>query len=140
MKGAVPLLITRETDYALRILRALQDRQLHPIAELTQSQLLPQAFAYKILKKLARGGLVEILRGASGGYRLTADLDQTTLYDLMEAMEEGSQVSACMDPQYPCPWRAAHGGCSIHCRLAEVQRKLDQELRSHTLRELLSAP
>ena len=116
------------------------DGQLHPIGEITQSQLVPQAFAYKILKKLAKAGLVEILRGASGGYRLTADLNRTTLYDLMEAMEEGSEVSACMDPQYPCPWRAAHGGCSIHCRLAEIQHKLDQELRAHTLGQLLLAP
>ena len=116
------------------------DGQLHPIGEITQSQLVPQAFAYKILKKLAKAGLVEILRGASGGYRLTADLDRTTLYGLMEAMEEGSEVSACMDPQYPCPWRTAHGGCSIHCRLAEIQHKLDQELRAHTLGQLLLAP
>ena len=56
------MLIARETDYALRILRALQDRKLHTVKEITEAQMLPVAFTYKIVKKLA-AGLVEIVRG-----------------------------------------------------------------------------
>ena len=48
------MVITRETDYALRILRALLDGELHTVGEIAQAELLPQAFAYKILKKLER--------------------------------------------------------------------------------------
>ena len=134
------MLITRETDYALRILRALLDGELHTAGQIAQDQLLPQSFAYKIMKKLEKAGMVQMIRGTAGGCRLAADLSRTSLYDLVEAMGERSGLSACMDPQYPCPWRAAHGGCSIHCRLAEIQRKLDQELRAHSLLEILSAP
>ena len=43
------MVITRETDYALRILRALLDGELHTVGQLAQDELLPQAFAYKIL-------------------------------------------------------------------------------------------
>ena len=46
------MVITRETDYALRILRALLDGKLHTAGQIAQDELLPQAFAYKILKKL----------------------------------------------------------------------------------------
>ena len=45
------MVITRETDYALRILRALLDGKLHTAGQIAQDELLPQAFAYKILKK-----------------------------------------------------------------------------------------
>ena len=46
------MVITKETDYALRILRALTDGELHTVGQVAQSEFLPQAFAYKILKKL----------------------------------------------------------------------------------------
>lgn len=134
------MVITRETDYALRILRALLDGELHAAGEIAQSELLPQAFAYKILKKLEKAGLLEIRRGTAGGCRLTADLDQTSLYDLMLAMGERSDLSACMEPDYQCPWRSSHGGCGVHCKLLEIQRKLDAELRSHSLQEILAGP
>ena len=132
------MIITRETDYALRILRALLDGELHAVGEIAQTEFLPQAFAYKILKKLERAGLLEIRRGTAGGCRLTADLSRTSLYDLMAAIGERSSLSACMEPDYACPWRSSHGGCSVHCKLLEIQQKLDAELRSHSLQEILT--
>ena len=62
------LLITRETDYALRILRALSDGELLTAKALTQKEAVPHQFAYKILKKLEGAGLIRITRG-----RLPAD-------------------------------------------------------------------
>lgn len=56
-QGGTTLVITRETDYALRILRALLDGELHAAGEIAQTELLPQAFAYKILKKLENARL-----------------------------------------------------------------------------------
>lgn len=110
--------------------------------ELSQREQVPQQFAYKILKKLGRAGLVKITRGAEGGCRLTADLEKTTLYDLLEAMEEEHFVISCMEPGYPCTWRAARNGavCGVHCRLAQVQKRLDEELKAHSLAELLFGP
>ena len=122
------MLITRETDYALRVLRALSDGEQHTAGEISSTQLVPKQFAYKIIKKL------------DGGCRLAADLGKVTLYDLMAAMEEGSSVVACMDPAYPCPWRESHGGCAIHCGLAQVQQKLNEELRAHDLHTLIFGP
>lgn len=134
------MVITRETDYALRILRALLDGELHTVGDIARAELLPQAFAYKILKKLEKAGLLKILRGTAGGCRLTAELSRISLYDLMIAIGEHSSLSACMKPDYQCPWRSSHGGCGVHCKLLEIQRKLDAELRSHSLREILTAP
>ena len=53
------------------------------VGELAQGELLPQPFAYKIIKKLCKAGLVQITRGAAGGCRLSADLSQATLYGLL---------------------------------------------------------
>ena len=69
------MVITRETDYALRILRALLDGKLHTAGQIAQDELLPQAFAYKILKKLEKAGLVEVVRGTAGGRWAAAELE-----------------------------------------------------------------
>ena len=138
LQGGTALVITRETDYALRILRALLDGELHTVGEIAQAELLPQAFAYKILKKLEKAGLIRLSRGSAGGCRLAADLSRTSLYDLMTAIGEHSSLSACMEPGYDCPWRSSHGGCTVHCKLLEIQEKLDAELRSHSLEEILT--
>ena len=57
-------MITRETDYALRLLRTLRDGERRTAAEAAERELVPQSFAHKILKKLARAGFVEVARGA----------------------------------------------------------------------------
>ena len=132
------MVITRETDYAIRILRALLDGELHTVGQLAQDELLPQAFAYKILKKLEKAGLVKVVRGTAGGCRLAADLARTSLYDLMMATGERSDLSACMADAFSCPWRECHGGCTAHNKLLEIQRALDSELRAHSLREILT--
>lgn len=132
------MIITRETDYALRILRALLDGQLHTLGQIAQDELLPQSFTYKISKKLHQAGMIEVVRGTAGGCRLAVDLSGTSLYDLMVAMGEHSGLSSCMNPDYSCAWRTCHHGCTAHTKLMEIQEKLDNELRSHSLREILT--
>ena len=48
------MMITRESDYAIRIIRALKDGELLPLEQICQRELVPKQFAYKILKKLER--------------------------------------------------------------------------------------
>ena len=96
------MVITRETDYALRILRALLDGKLHTAGQIAQDELLPQAFAYKILKKLEKAGLVEVVRGTAGGCRLSADLIGTSLYDLMKAIRRINAPGAAATAAAPC--------------------------------------
>ena len=71
-------MITRESDYAIRIIRALKDGELLPLEQICQRELVPKQFAYKILKKLERSGLVSIRRGAGGGCILNRSLADLT--------------------------------------------------------------
>lgn len=134
------MLITRETDYALRILRALSRGEQMTVAAIAQDQQVPKQFAYKIIKKLSKGGLVSIARGAEGGCSLAADLRQVSLYGLLRMMEEEVRLTACMDPGYACPWREDNGHCVAHCQLAALQQTLDRELQAHSLHQILFGP
>lgn len=110
------------------------------MGELAARELIPQQFAYKILKKLSLAGFIQVTRGADGGCRLNTDLDRVSLYDVTAAMDDSSALSACMEPGYRCPWREAHGGCPLHCRLADIQRQLNEALKAQSLQEILSIP
>lgn len=133
------MLITKETDYALRILRALADGKRQTASELAANEQIPQQFAYKILKKLEKAGFLQITRGADGGCSLAANLNNITLYQLIRAMEREASVSACTEPGYECQWRKAHGGevCNAHVQLAHIQKAINRELNSHTLQTIL---
>ena len=82
------MMITRESDYAIRIIRALKDGELLPLEQICQRELVPKQFAYKILKKLERSGLVSIRRGAGGGCILNRSLADLTLLDIIKAADE----------------------------------------------------
>jgi len=132
------MLITRETDYALRILRALSCGEQKSIPLICEEEQVPKQFAYKILKKLSSAGLVQIARGAAGGCRLSADPRQVTLYDLMAATGEDRLVNACTDGSFQCARsQCIPGGCTVHRSLAEAQQRMDDLLRSYTLQKLL---
>lgn len=132
------MIITKETDYALRILRVLLDGEKHSVAEMSETELIPNQFAYQILRKLSAGNLVRVSRGALGGCELSCDLDATSLYDLMGVMGERGVLCACMEPGFECRWQDKHGRCAIHCQLAALQRKQDEAFRAVSLRKLLA--
>ncbi len=133
------MIITRETDYALRILRRLGDGQRHTMKTMCEGEAIPQQFAYKIIGKLGKAGVVKNTRGSSGGCLLSYDLKELTLLDLLQIMGENYQINACMDRGYECSWENNCGkSCSVRKKLGVIQEKLDQELAEHSIHSLIN--
>lgn len=133
------MLITRETDYAVRILRALADRERHNMTELCDSEAVPRQFAYKIIHKLAEAELVRSVRGVNGGVQLISDLRNLSLLDVIQITESDARISDCMDPSYLCNWTQKNcKACAVHSRLCEIQQQINEELRKISLHDLLS--
>ena len=80
------MLITRETDYALRMLRVLLDGEKHSAAEMAETELIPMQFAYQILRKLSAGELVQVSRGAAGCPVTCVAFPSTTSWSSWESM------------------------------------------------------
>ena len=133
------MLITKETDYALRILRALAGGERLATADIAKNEQVPQAFAYKIIKKLQKAGIVTIHRGSDGGCALTKDLSTISLFALLQSMDEDPSLSACMRTGHQCQWQKAHSGriCHAHIRLGAIQDTLNRELENQNLQEIL---
>jgi FeS assembly SUF system regulator len=69
----------------------------HPraVRDLAAETGIPQPTASKVLKGLARQGLVESHRGAHGGYRLARTAEQISVADVISALEGPIAVTEC---------------------------------------------
>lgn len=76
------MFITRECDYAVRVIRALAGEARLSVSEICEKEMITAPFAYKILKKLQKAKIVKGYRGVHGGYSLNEDVSQLTLYDV----------------------------------------------------------
>ena len=65
------MLITRECDYAVRVIRALSGAERLSVGEICEREEITAPFAYKILKKLQKAKLVRGYRGAVSYTHLT---------------------------------------------------------------------
>ena len=77
------MLLTKECDYGLRIIRALQDKEIKTVLSICEKEYIPYKYAYKILKKLHKAKLVQNKRGPDGGYFLIKPLSSFTIYDVV---------------------------------------------------------
>jgi Rrf2 family protein len=57
------------------------------IREIAESHAIPERYLVQILLRLKGAGLVESVRGASGGYRLARGADRISLAEVLEAID-----------------------------------------------------
>ncbi|MGN0464967.1 MAG: RrF2 family transcriptional regulator [Lachnospiraceae bacterium] len=132
------MLITREIDYALRVLRALEDGEKRSIQEICQKEATPRQFIYRIVKKLENMGWICIFHGVKGGCCLITDLETVNLYELIEGMKVEKVVSECLIPGYQCTRsEVCNDVCNIHIGFESIQKKIDEELKSYTIHMLI---
>ena len=85
----------------------------------------------KVLQQLARAGLIESERGATGGHRLAQDPKDVTLAQIVEVFEGPRQsdgLCLLMDPE-------AQADSPMHCGLHPVFHEL-AEMISYTLQSI----
>ena len=129
------MLVTREMDYALRILRALYQGGQLSAAAVAQREHMPKAITLKVLKQLHAVGLVCSRRGSSGGYALQRPCEGRYLDDVFSALEEAVHINRCQKPGYRCESRP-EGDCGLCRELSRIQRVLDEEFRKTPLSEI----
>jgi Rrf2 family protein len=101
------ILLSKLADYAVIVATYLaeaapaQVNAMHLAAETR----LPPATVAKLLKLLARAGIVTAVRGAAGGYRLARPADEVSIAAVAPALTQcAGHVSPC-DRLHFCPTR-----------------------------------
>lgn len=132
------MLITKECDYAIRIIRALSSGETENIPTICEKEQITSANAYKIARKLEKSGYIKSFRGSAGGYALNCDLKQTTLYDIISVIDPRMLLIECMQTGYECPLHSHKTPCRVHREFSRIQSNLNQDLKRHSLAEILA--
>lgn len=99
--------ITKEADYALRIMRCLAeykslDNQIVDAKTMSETLSIPPRFTLKILRKLMGGGLVKSHKGVNGGYSVAADPSEINMRTIVEVIDGPLTISRCLSEGYEC--------------------------------------
>jgi FeS assembly SUF system regulator len=129
------LKLSKLADYATVLMTAIaaDPQRLHNGQELAARTHVPAPTVAKLLKALARGGLLESLRGAHGGYRLLRAPESVSVAEVIRALEGPLAVTQCSDH---------HGGCNIEASCATrgnwrlINTAIRQALEAITLAQM----
>lgn len=124
--------ITREADYALRIVAMLaKSREQMDANTIAERNGVPYRFTLKILRKIVQAGYLKSYRGASGGYALERNPEEITLRNIIEVIDGPIALNLCTSG---C---CNHENCRIGSSLARIQNKLTAELDSVTFKDII---
>jgi len=118
------LRISKLTDYGTVILADLADRDdaVASAAEVADSTGLAVPTVQKLLKLLARSGLVEAKRGAHGGYRLARGADEISAADVIDALEGPVSITECSIAERHCEIEA-------QCTVGNTWQRINAAIR-----------
>jgi len=137
VKEMVNVLITKECDYGIRIIRALADGEKRTVKTICEMELVPFKFAYKILKKLQKAGIVQNKLGQNGGYVRIMPLDEFTLYDIIQAIDERLFLAECLRGDIECQRKVEDEYCKVHDELVRLQSLLIDEMKSRSIAAIM---
>lgn len=91
--------LSRLTDYAIVIVAELARTpgQLQAAAGLSDRTKIPEPTVAKVLKIMARAGVLDSARGVNGGYLIARALADISIGEVIEAMNGPMSLTACVE-------------------------------------------
>lgn len=102
------------------------------LGEIAKAIDSPKAFTAKILQQLARAGLLDSVRGRSGGFTLPENRS-ITLADIITAIDGSRLMTGCVLGFKEC---SSSHPCPVHHKFKPVREYLNQNLKETSLEEL----
>lgn len=128
--------ITRLTDYGIVLMSHLATTPERRFAapDLAAEAHLPLPMVSKILKQLAREGLLESHRGSHGGYALARPAEEISVVEIITALEGPIAVTECIeDAPGVC---SAEPFCPVSSNWRRINRAIREALADITLAEM----
>ncbi len=139
--------ISAGVEYGLHCLLYLTAPASHApapsVRDLADLQGVPADYLAKLFTKLSRAGLVVATEGARGGFALARPANEISFLDVVEAIDGEKQLFECREIRKRCavfkseaPAWATTGVCSIHAVMLAAEKRMRDELASHSLGDL----
>lgn len=123
--------ITRECDYAIRIILMLSELESGDIAgasAISERQCVPKQFTLKILRKLMEAGYVKSYKGTCGGYCMAVSPEDLTLMDIITAVDGKIAINRCLECGGDCNRVKNPEECPVHRQLCRLNSVICAEL------------
>jgi FeS assembly SUF system regulator len=130
------LRISKMTDYAVVLATHLAAVESpHAARDLALHTQIPEPTASKVLKKLARAGVVSSQRGAKGGYALARAPQEIGIHEVIEAIEGPIAVTECSDESNEslCEYETS---CGVRANWQRINSAVQSALSEITLADM----
>jgi Rrf2 family protein len=130
--------LTRAGEYAVRCVICLArnggTEKVVSRQDVAQCGDIPSHFLAKIAQQLSRAGIIAILQGARGGYRLIVPPEKLTLLAVIEAIIGEIFLNDCVIRPESCH---ASSSCAVNKVWMQARNQLRQTLAQVTFAKLL---
>ncbi|HVS01440.1 MAG TPA: SUF system Fe-S cluster assembly regulator [Thermoanaerobaculia bacterium] len=130
------LRITKQTDYGIVLLSLMchHPERLFNAPELAAEAGLPLPTVSKILKLLARDGLLASHRGVKGGYSLSRQPEAISVAEVIQSLEGPIAMTECIDDG---PGECVQeGSCPLQANWQVINMAVRQALEGITLLQM----
>jgi len=126
------MVFTKSFGYAVRgllyIAMVTETKPKVNLEEIAERLALPRHFLGKVLKKLAKEGILNSTKGPHGGFFVNENTLNTSLLKLIEITSEGNQFGSCVLRMRKCN---SNNPCPLHFQV-EIMNKQWRNLVSDT--------
>jgi len=132
--------LSRITDYGIVLMVQLargSDVAARNARQLAAEAELPVPVVSKVLKALARAGLLASQRGSKGGYALARPADAITVPEMITALEGPISLTACSVHPGAC---SQESSCDVREPWQQINAAVHGALAKITLADLAAPP
>jgi Rrf2 family iron-sulfur cluster assembly transcriptional regulator len=132
------MIFSKSFGYAVRgvlyIARTENGHRSVQVEEIASGLAVPRHFMAKVLKKLAKEGIINSAKGPLGGFRINDKTLNTSLLRFVDLSNDRDVVDTCVlqfkkcNPKNPCP---------LHSRMDKIRSDLSTVLHSATIGDLM---
>lgn len=130
--------ISAKARYALRIVLDVAahsaDGALRRGAEIADAQNISEKFLSRIVIPLREKGILQSVRGASGGFRLACRPENIRLLDIVQSVQGAFAILDCLKPGVKCPKECS---CLARKIWGDINSAFVKTLSRHTVASML---
>ncbi len=130
--------MSKQADYGLvlmtQFVRSVERKRNLSARELARQTRLPLPMVSKVLKALAREGLLLSHRGPSGGYSLARKPEHISVAEVLIAVEGPIAVTECLDDGGGCRQQKV---CPVKANWEQVNYAIKNVLDAITLQDMI---
>jgi len=130
------ILITKDTDYAIRALCFLARNNGTPasVAKISKELNISYAFLRKIMQKLNNKGILRSAKGKRGGFTLKHAADEIFVNTIIDIFQGPLEFKRCVVKHHVCP---DFKNCLLRTKIEAIEDYAQKVLEPVTIKSLI---